>query len=158
MAAGTDILQSMNAQARHRIDVGTGPLVIGRELGLAFDKLRRQQDQQPADGQKIHPADVVLVVGALVVALDGDAGNAGLLQFLQRGNGLVERQGVDRALVEEIAGQDDKVDLLGDGRIDDGEKGAGKIIAAFGTVVLLVAEMNVGTVKKSSFHGPLFTV
>ena len=87
-----------------------------------------------------------------MIALDGDAGNACCLQSLQSGHGLVERQGVDGPLVEEIARQDDKVDPLCDGSIDDGEKGTGKIIAAFRAVVLFVAEMNVGTVKKSSFH------
>jgi hypothetical protein len=120
--------------------------------------------------QKFHPPDGVFVVSALVVALDGNAGDAGVAQPAQHTHRLVERQCVDRALVKEVAGQDDEVhrpaDLLVEGEgalvrtrlilagrfVDDGVERGGEIVEARRLTVLQIAKMDVGAMQEACLH------
>ena len=91
-------------------------------------------------------------MGVFVVALHGGHGDAGLFQTAQPLHGLDQRGRVDGPFLKEVAAQDDEIHPLGDGLVDDVQKGAAKIVEAFLVVVLLVAQVNVGEVQKFTFH------
>src|SRR5579875_2459115 len=87
-----------------------------------------------------------------MVALDGNGRNASCLQALQRLLSLDERQRVNRALIEEIARDHDKVGMAGDSVVNDAQKRAGKVIEAFLQTILLVAQVIVCGMDKCHLH------
>ena len=111
--AGAQIAQAVDAHAGPRLEIGAAAAdrVPGLQLDLLVLELRIQEDEQVLQGQELHPAERLFVVGALVVALHGDAGDAGVAQPAEGAHGLVQHQGVEGAAVEEVAGQEDEVDF-----------------------------------------------
>ena len=146
--AGAVVAQAMDAHAARQIDVGAlaAHRVPGTQLRLGLHELGIEEDDKVLQRQKFHPADRFVVVGAFVVAFHRDTGNAGSPQTFEPAHGLVERQCIDRALVKQVACQDDKINSAFEGLIDDRVEGAAEIIKALFMVILLVAEVNIGTV------------
>src|SRR5262249_10148529 len=116
---------------------------------------RIEQDEQTLPAEELEPGDAITVIAAVVVALDGDGRNTGFFEPLQTVLGLDEREGVDGALVEEVAGDDDEIGLACDGVVDDGVEGEGEVVEARLEAVLLVAEVIVGRVDEGGAHGRL---
>ena len=151
----SEIAQAIDAQTLDRFVVGAPMAVVGSDDGGTVAERGVKQDEQIAQGEEVHPPQAVAVVGVLVVALHRQAGDVCGLQFFQAGNGLVQGKGVDAAFLEEVAGQDDEVDILCDGGIDHGQERPGKVVEALLEVVLPVAEMTVRDVHELRLHGPL---
>ena len=154
MRRGTSVIaHAVDAQTRHRLYIGPSALPVGRERDALAVTLRIEQRQQFPLGQKVHPADAVAVVGQFMVALHREAGDTGLFQPFQPGDGVVEGERIDGAFFKEITGQQDEVDFAVDGRINNVEIGAGEVVLPLAAVVLTIAEMTVGHVEKGSAHG-----
>ncbi len=103
-------------------------------------------------GQKVHPAHAVAVIGALVVALDGEHRDARSAQPPQAADGVAQGARVDAAVMKEVAGQHDKIYLFGQRRIDHSPVGAAEIHVAHIVVILPVAQVDIGAVEKACFH------
>ena len=112
--------------------------------------------------QKLHPTDGFFVIGAFVVAFDRDDGNPCCAEPLQGAHRLVQRERVDGPLLEEIPGQNDKIDFALDVRIEcrlfaqrlvhNRVESPAEVVESFFLIVLLIAEMDVGAVQEASCH------
>src|SRR5579862_1714454 len=87
-----------------------------------------------------------------MIALDGDSGNASLLQMLQRLLRLHQRQRVYRASVEEIACNYNEFCVTGDGVVNDIKKRAREVVEAVFQPVLLIAQVIISGVNKCCAH------
>src|SRR6266542_4117728 len=63
-------------------------------------------------GKGFHPRDAVAAVNPVVIALHCDAGDAGVLQGLESFYGFGEGAGEDLAGVEEVACDEEEIDLV----------------------------------------------
>ena len=111
-----------------------------------------QQDQQPAAGQVVQPGEAILVVGLFVVAQHADGRDAGVAQALQFVGRLEQRLGRDGALVEQVAGDDDEIDALGQRVLHGFVERVVKVIVARVGAVLGVAQVNVCDVQEPDSH------
>lgn len=83
----------------------------------------------------------------IVIAFDDDHGDARFHKFAQHKHGVVSRLRIDVATVEEVAGDDDEIDVTANRvALDDLLPRAKKIARAVRQIVPLDAQMNVGDV------------
>ncbi len=118
-------------------------------------RLRLQQLNEAPLGERAHPAVLGDGVALVVVALDGDDGDAGVLQEVESGDGVVHRLRVNVAAVEEVAGDEDEINAVRDGvRGDYLVPGPEKILRALLQVVAAAAQMYVREMQE--FHRLFF--
>ena len=124
------IAQAIDAQTRFGLNIAPAAVGIGLDLGNARGKGRVEQDQQVTDRQELHPPQRLQIVLVLVVALDRQARDARFFELFQPGDGLVERERVDAALLEQVTRQRHEVHAFVDGNLNDSVERLGEIVEA----------------------------
>lgn len=154
---GADVAEAVDVDsvdhdvATHSLFVIEGIEAIAAGLGPRGTK----EVDVPHLRQRLHPGDVVAAVDPIVVPFHGDAGYAGVFQRLQGLNGPGKGTGEDLASVEEVAGDEDKIHLLGNGIRHNSAEHAEEVFVAFslaGGGAIGFAEVDVGGVEKSKYH------
>src|SRR5579875_3350534 len=87
-----------------------------------------------------------------MVALNSQHGNRALFQLFQALNSMNQRLGIDCSLVEQVARNHHKVDVVGDSVVDDIPEGATEIIEALPHSILLIAQVCIRNMKKRGAH------
>lgn len=81
--------------------------------------------------QGFHPGDVVTAMDPVMVSFDGDTGDTVVFQRLQDFNGAGEGSGEYLAGVEQVAGNEDKINIFGNRVGHDAAEHAEKVFVAF---------------------------
>jgi hypothetical protein len=103
--------------------------------------------------QVLQPTGEHPVGAVIVVALDGQGGNARILQLLQTELGLVEDGRLNGAVLEEVTTDQHKVDLgLYSMTLQHIVQGKVKVLGTGAIVVAIEAEVNIRDVEKPG-HG-----
>ena len=87
-----------------------------------------------------------------MISFDGNDGDTRCFQPFKLGHGDEECTRIESAFLEEIAGNQEKVDTFVQCGVYDPLERLGKVVVALAQAVLLVAEMNVCSVEKLELH------
>ncbi len=133
-----------NDRARRRAGVAhaenAGPADVDEVAHQAF-RARLDHFDQALPLQRLQPGHLVADERPVVVTCDGQAGDAGFFQLREDVMRLGIRRRIDVPRIEEVAGDEDEVDLFGDGIFHDLQEGVPEIEEPLVEVVLPVAEM-----------------
>jgi hypothetical protein len=139
------------------VDVGArAPVLVPRDELEAVGGLRLEEREEAPRRERAHPTVLGDGVALIVVALDGDDRDAGLLQPPQPDHGVVHRLGIDLARVEKVAADEDEIDAARDGVVlDHVDPRAREVFRALVEVVAAAAEVDVRDVQEfhNSFGG-----
>jgi len=94
-------------------------------------------------------------VNPVVVPLDGDAGDRGVLQRLQGFDGAGKGAREDLAGVEQVTADQDEIDLFGNGIGNDAAEHTKEVFVALGFIgsgAVCFAEVDVGGVEEFDSH------
>ena len=120
-------------------------------VAAGFGAGRAQQADVPHLRQRLHPRDAVAAVNPVVVPFHGDAGDTGVLQGLEGFDGAGEGAGEDLAGMEQVAGDQDEIDLFGNGVGNDAAEHAEEVFVALGFTgrgAVGFAEVDVGGMEE----------
>ena len=104
------------------------------------DRFGAETGRQPQGLEEVEPLGVAF---GLVVPDDGEDGDVGLAQSLQYLDGAHDVAQVRLPVVEQVAGVDHGVDVVGHRVLGDLSEGIEEVLAAGGGVVLAIPEVGV---------------
>ncbi len=140
LADARNVCSRLGADVAETVDVEPLDLDVPPHAGFRIERVEAvaagfraggtQQADVPHLRQRLHPGDAVAAVNPVVVSFHGDAGDAGVLQRLEDFDGAGKGAGEDLAGVEEVAGDEDKIDLFADGIGNDAGECAEEVLVA----------------------------
>lgn len=131
---GADVAEAVDIDPVD-LDIAPHPLLIieGIEaVAAGFGAGRAKEMDVSHLRQCLHPGDAIAAMDPVVVTFHCDAGDAGVFQWLQGLDGAGEGAGEDLTGVEQVAGDEDKIDPLRDGGGHNAAEHAEEVIVAFG--------------------------